>query len=29
VAENNVAAATEAHDVVRRELEGLTHAQAD
>jgi pyruvate ferredoxin oxidoreductase gamma subunit len=29
VAENNVAAATEAHDVVRRELEGLAHAETD
>ena len=29
VAENNVAAATEAYDVVRRELEGLRHAEAD
>ena len=29
VGENNVAAATEAYDVVRRELEGLSHAEAD
>ena len=29
VAENNVAAATEAYDVVRRELEGLAHAETD
>jgi pyruvate ferredoxin oxidoreductase gamma subunit len=29
IAERNVAAATEAHDAVRRELEGLAHAQAD
>ena len=26
VADNNVAAATEAHDIVRQELEGLSHA---
>ena len=29
VAENNVAAATEAHEFVRRELKGLAHAEAD
>jgi pyruvate ferredoxin oxidoreductase gamma subunit len=29
VAEANVAAATEAYDVVRQKLEGLAHAQAD
>jgi len=29
VAENNVAAASEAYDVVRREMEEATHAQAD
>ena len=29
VAENNVAAATEAYDVVRREVEGIAHAEAD
>ena len=29
VAENNVAAASESYDVVRRELEGIAHAEAD
>jgi pyruvate ferredoxin oxidoreductase gamma subunit len=29
VAENNVAAATEAHAIVRRELKGLAHAETD
>ncbi|HUP06221.1 MAG TPA: 2-oxoacid:acceptor oxidoreductase family protein [Caldimonas sp.] len=28
LAERNVAAATEAHDMVRRQLEGITHAEA-